>query len=191
MTGFRVALGGAQALYNVKPDLTTLGKVIGGGMPVGAVGGRQDIMACLAPEGAVYQAGTLSGNPLAMAAGLATLAQIEVPEFFEQLSAHAGILMGALIQIARDLNVPFVANHAGGMFGFFFTEHGLPKNYQDVMLSNEIFFKQFYHGMLKEGVYFAPSCFEAGFISSAHQQAELAKTAAAFERVLSRMTIQQ
>jgi len=191
MTGFRVALGGAQALYQVQPDITTLGKVIGGGMPVGAVGGREDIMMCLAPEGRVYQAGTLSGNPLAMAAGIATLTQIEAPGFFDELSRHAGILVNSLIQIARDLNIPFAASYAGGMFGFFFTEHGLPKNYQDVMLSNEAWFKKFYHGMLKEGVYFAPSCFEAGFISSVHQQAELTQTALAFERVLHRLSIQQ
>lgn len=190
MTGFRVALGGAQALYDVTPDLTTLGKVIGGGLPVGAVGGRHHIMACLAPDGGVYQAGTLSGNPLAMAAGLATLAQVETPGFFEMLSARSHALMEALNGVAEGLNVPFVSSSVGGMFGFFFTEYGRPNHYQEVALSNEVFFKHVYHGMLKEGVYFAPSCFEAGFISSAHQQAEIDKTAAAFERVLS-VCIQQ
>jgi glutamate-1-semialdehyde 2,1-aminomutase len=184
MTGFRVALGGAQSLYQITPDLTTLGKVIGGGMPVGAVGGRKAIMECLAPEGSVYQAGTLSGNPLAMAAGLATLSEIQAPGFYERLGQHSHALMTSLAEVARDLDIPFQYEAIGGMFGFFFNGHTPLRNYHDVALSNEALFKKFYHGMLSEGVYFAPSCFEAGFMSSAHQMSDIEKTAAAARRVL-------
>ena len=184
MTGFRVALGGAQALYAVKPDLTTLGKVIGGGMPVGAVGGRADIMDTLAPLGGVYQAGTLSGNPLAMAAGLATLTALEKPGFFNALTDMTKVLVDGLCTIAADLHVPFTADSIGGMFGFFFKSGGMPRNYQEVSSADDAFFRRFYHHMLQEGIYLAPSSFEAGFVSSAHQMIEIQKTLLAFERAL-------
>ncbi len=187
MTGFRVALGGAQAHYNVTPDLTTLGKVIGGGMPVGAVGGRAEIMDKLAPLGGVYQAGTLSGNPLAMAAGLATLTEIEKPGFFDSLTKTTKALVQGLSVVATELQVPFVADSLGGMFGFFFKSGGMPCNYQEVASSDEQFFRRFYREMLKEGVYFAPSAFEAGFVSAAHQLTEIEKTCHAFRRALNRV----
>ena len=176
MTGFRVGLGGAQAVYNIRPDITTLGKVIGGGMPVGAIGGREEIMNHLAPLGPVYQAGTLSGNPLAMAAGLATLTEVSQPGFYELLAAHAHQLMNGLADIAKNLKVPFTSDAVGGMFGFCFNDIVRVRSFQDVAASNEILFKKFYHEMLKRGVYFAPSMFEAGFISSAHGKVEIEKT---------------
>jgi glutamate-1-semialdehyde 2,1-aminomutase len=185
MTGFRVGLTGAQGLYNIKPDLTTLGKVIGGGMPVGALGGRADIMSHLAPEGPVYQAGTLSGNPLAMAAGLATLLEVEQPRFFEQLSETTGKLINALSQVARSMDIPLFTAFQGGMFGFCFSDKEHINDYADVASSNEPLFKKFYHLMLQEGVYFAPSMYEAGFVSSAHTNNEIQKTQAAAEKVLS------
>lgn len=186
MTGFRVALGGAQAHYHVTPDLTTLGKVIGGGMPVGALGGRAEIMDKLAPLGGVYQAGTLSGNPLAMAAGLATLKEIEKPGFFDSLTKTTEALVQGLSVIAAELQVPFVADSLGGMFGFFFKSGNMPCNYQEVASSDEQLFRRFYHEMLKEGVYLAPSAFEAGFVSAAHQMTEIEKTCHAFGRALKR-----
>lgn len=176
MTGFRVALGGAQSLYNITPDLTTLGKVIGGGMPVGAIGGRADIMDFLAPAGPVYQAGTLSGNPLAMSAGLATLNEVERPGFYQNLEINGRRLISGLSAIANELNIPFTASALGGMFGFCFNPIQPIRNIQDVASSNELLFKQFYHEMLKRGVYFAPSMYEAGFISSAHSDIEIQKT---------------
>lgn len=185
MTGFRVALGGAQAVYNVKPDLTTLGKIIGGGMPVGALGGRLDIMSSLAPEGPVYQAGTLSGNPLAMAAGLATLNEIEKPGFYQHLAAMSGELITALAEVTDSLNIPFCGASLGGMFGFCFNEKDHVADYADVASSDEALFKRFFHGMLQKGVYFAPSMYEAGFVSSAHQKEELRLTQEAAEAVLS------
>lgn len=185
MTGFRVALGGAQALFNIQPDLTTLGKVIGGGMPVGAIGGRAEIMSCLAPQGSVYQAGTLSGNPLAMAAGLATLTQIEQAGFYENLSRTTSALVSSLKSVANARNIPFCASSLGGMFGFCFTDKEQVWSYSDIAASDEALFKRFYHGMLKKGVYFAPSLYEAGFVSAAHQQEEIQLTAEAAEEVLS------
>ncbi len=184
MTGFRVAKGGAQQAFNVQPDLTTLGKVIGGGMPVGALGGHSDIMSYLAPEGPVYQAGTLSGNPLAMAAGLATLTELEKPGFYEQLTASTAHLMTALKEVAESFHIPFSAASLGGMFGFCFNEKERVLNYQDVASSNEVLFKRFFHGMLDKGIYFAPSMYEAGFVSSAHQQEEIKLTQMAAESVL-------
>ena len=184
MTGFRVALGGAQAVYGVVPDLTTLGKVIGGGMPVGAVGGRAAIMNCLAPDGGVYQAGTLSGNPLAMAAGLATLTAVQTPGFYEQLSLRSTALIEALAEVTGALNIPFLGTAIGGMFGFAFTRQTQLKNYTDVALSDERLFQQFYHGMLREGIYFAPSRFEAGFMSAAHTSVEIDQTKQAAAHVL-------
>lgn len=183
MTGFRVGLTGAQGLYNIKPDLTTLGKVIGGGMPVGALGGRADIMSFLAPEGPVYQAGTLSGNPLAMAAGLATLSEIEQPEFYDQLQKITHSLTKALREVAQSHNIPLFTASLGGMFGFCFTNKEFIYDYADVASSDEALFKSFYHGMLKEGVYLAPSMYEAGFVSSAHTLEEISKTQEAAEKV--------
>jgi glutamate-1-semialdehyde 2,1-aminomutase len=184
MTGFRVALGGAQAVFNISPDLTTLGKVIGGGMPVGALGGKAAIMSHLAPEGPVYQAGTLSGNPLAMAAGLATLIEVEKPGFYETLSASTKILVAGLADIASSYNIPFNCASLGGMFGFCFNDKKEVFDYADVASSNETLFKQFFHGMLQKGIYFAPSMYEAGFVSAAHQNEEIKTTHDAAESVL-------
>lgn len=185
MTGFRVALGGAQQIYHITPDLTTMGKVIGGGMPVGALGGRADIMAHLAPEGPVYQAGTLSGNPLAMAAGLATLSEIEKPGFYEQLAETTKTLMQALQDVADSLHIPLCTASLGGMFGYCFNSRKQVYHYQDVASSDEVLFRRFFHGMLQKGIYFAPSMYEAGFVSGAHQQEEVRLTQMAAESVLS------
>nr|VFK65177.1 MAG: glutamate-1-semialdehyde 2,1-aminomutase [Candidatus Kentron sp. UNK]VFK71325.1 MAG: glutamate-1-semialdehyde 2,1-aminomutase [Candidatus Kentron sp. UNK] len=183
MTGFRVALGGAQARYHVRPDLTTLGKVIGGGMPVGAFGGRARIMDQIAPTGPVYQAGTLSGNPVAMAAGLATLAIVSEPGFYERLSDTTRRLVEGLVARAKAFGIPFTAHHIGGMFGIFFSEESEIHNFQQVMACDQARFRRFFHGMLREGVYFAPSAFEAGFVSAAHGDRELEATWKAAERV--------
>ncbi|MDX1433783.1 MAG: glutamate-1-semialdehyde 2,1-aminomutase [Gammaproteobacteria bacterium] len=184
MTGFRVALGGAQSLYGVKPDLTTLGKIIGGGMPVGAFGGRADIMAELAPLGPVYQAGTLSGNPLAMTAGLATLALLETAGFHERLTETTRELTEGILERADAAGVSMRANRVGGMFGLFFTESPRVESFADVMACDVDHFRRFFRGMLREGVYLAPSAFEAGFVSSAHDAAAISATLAAAERVL-------
>jgi len=182
MTGFRVALGGAQALYGIKPDLTTLGKIVGGGMPVGAFGGRREIMERIAPLGPVYQAGTLSGNPLAMAAGQATLAGVAAPGFHAKLAARTQQLMDGLNAAARDAGVPFVTNHVCGMFGLFFSAAPV-HSFADVMACDVERFKRFFHAMLAEGIYLAPSAFEAGFISAAHSEADIEATVAAARRV--------
>jgi glutamate-1-semialdehyde 2,1-aminomutase len=187
MTGFRVALGGAQSVFNIKPDITTLGKVIGGGMPVGAIGGASDIMSQLAPEGPIYQAGTLSGNPLAMAAGLATLTEIETPGFYERLSKNTQDLVAGMAIIAESMSVPFCGASLGGMFGFCFNDKTQVQDYTDVALSDEALFKRFYHGMLQKGVYLAPSMYEAGFVSSAHQAEEIRLSLKAMEEVLDSM----
>lgn len=184
MTGFRVGLGGAQALYGVKPDITTLGKVIGGGMPVGALGGREDIMNHLAPMGSVYQAGTLSGNPLAMAAGLATLDEVMQPGFYEALENKGQQLVSGLTTIANSFGEALATDALGGMFGFCFNAIERVRSFQDVAASNENLFKRFYHEMLARGVYFAPSMFEAGFISSAHSEEDINKTLNAAEDAL-------
>jgi glutamate-1-semialdehyde 2,1-aminomutase len=183
MTGFRVAAGGAQALYGVKPDLTTLGKIVGGGMPVGAFGGRREVMERLAPLGPVYQAGTLSGNPVAMAAGVATLEAVARPGFHERLAASTARLAGGLAGAARDAGVPAVANEVCGMFGLFFTATGRVTNYAEVMAADSARFRQFFHGMLAAGVYLAPSPYEAGFVSAAHGPAEIDATIEAAARV--------
>jgi len=175
MTGFRVALGGAQALYGVKPDLTTLGKVIGGGMPVGAFGGRRDIMQAIAPLGPVYQAGTLSGNPVAVAAGLATLKLVQSPGFYDRLAATASSLCDGLVHRAQAHGVLFSAAAVGGMFGVFFRETP-PASYAEVMQCDKDKFNRFFHAMLAEGIYLAPSAYEAGFVSSAHGKAEIERT---------------
>jgi glutamate-1-semialdehyde 2,1-aminomutase len=189
MTGFRVALGGAQQLYGVMPDLTTLGKVIGGGLPVGAFGGRKDIMKQIAPLGPVYQAGTLSGNPLALAAGLKTLALVEQPGFFDALTAATQHLTEGIVERAQALRVPMVANAVGGMFGLFFTEEPGIERYEQVISSDVERFRHFFHGMLREGVYFAPSPFEAGFVSGAHTEDVIAATLSAAERVLAQLPV--
>jgi glutamate-1-semialdehyde 2,1-aminomutase len=187
MTGFRVALGGAQALYGVRPDLTTLGKIIGGGMPVGAFGGRRDIMEQLAPLGPVYQAGTLSGNPVAMIAGLTTLDLISAPGFHQRLGAMTDILVEKLSTAAAGAGIALSTNHVCGMFGFFFTGERNVDRYEKVMACDVERFKRFFHGMLKEGVYFAPSAFEAGFLSAAHTAADIEATASAAARVFASM----
>ncbi|MEQ1487420.1 MAG: glutamate-1-semialdehyde 2,1-aminomutase [Methylotenera sp.] len=175
MTGFRVALGGAQALYNIKPDMTTLGKVIGGGMPVGAFGGRKDIMQCLAPIGAVYQAGTLSGNPVAVTAGLATLKIIQENGFHDKLTAQTKKLIDGLVLAAKEANVTFSAQSVGGMFGLYFCEK-CPTSYDEVMQSNKEHFNKFFHSMLDSGIYLGPSAFEAGFVSAALSDEDVAFT---------------
>lgn len=179
MTGFRVALGGAQALYNIIPDITTLGKVIGGGMPVGAFGGKHEIMQHLAPLGPVYQAGTLSGNPIAMTAGLKTLELISRPGFFETLTDKTVQLVDGLQQAADQTNIPFTCNQVGGMFGFFFTDQNRIKTFADVSRCDIERFKRFFHGMLNQGIYLAPSAYEAGFMSIAHDENDIADTVAA------------
>ncbi|MEP6548083.1 MAG: glutamate-1-semialdehyde 2,1-aminomutase [Gammaproteobacteria bacterium] len=183
MTGFRVALGGAQALYGVRPDLTTLGKIIGGGMPVGAFGGRRDIMQRLAPLGPIYQAGTLSGNPVAMTAGLNTLELLSAPGFHEKLEASTDELIRRLAAAANTAGIALATNHVCGMFGFFFTDERSVDRYAKVMACDVDRFKHFFHGMLAEGVYFAPSAFEAGFMSAAHTTADVDATIAAAARV--------
>ena len=188
MSGFRVALGGAQELYNIKPDLTTLGKVIGGGMPVGAFGGRADIMNLLSPLGNVYQAGTLSGNPVAMAAGLVTLEKIAQSNFYKELSAKTEFLVNGIKEIMQKNNTPFITNCLGGMFGLFFTkDHSVNniKNFAAAAQCDIDYFNKFFHAMLKEGIYLAPSAFEAGFVSIAHSQADLEYTLTAVDKVLS------
>jgi glutamate-1-semialdehyde 2,1-aminomutase len=187
MTGFRVALGGAQALYGVRPDLTTLGKIIGGGMPVGAFGGRRDVMEQLAPLGPVYQAGTLSGNPVAMIAGITTLELISTPGFHQRLGAMTDILVERLATAAAGAGIALATNHVCGMFGFFFTTERHVDRYEKVMACDVERFKRFFHGMLSEGVYFAPSAFEAGFLSAAHSAADIETTIAAAARVFASM----
>jgi len=184
MTGFRVALGGAQAYYQVTPDMTTLGKVIGGGMPVGAFGGKRAIMEQLAPLGPVYQAGTLSGNPVAMAAGLATLELVSEPGFHQALSTKTERFCKGLEAAAQVANISLTTNHVGAMFGFFFTVEETVSRYEQVTACDVERFKRFFHGMLAEGVYLAPSAFEAGFMSAAHSEADIDTTIALAEKVL-------
>ena len=183
MTGFRVGPQGAQGIFGIRPDLTTLGKVIGGGLPVGAFGGRRDIMQKLAPVGPVYQAGTLSGNPVAVAAGLATLKRVLQPGFFDRLGATTSMLVTGLQREARAASVPFSAASLGGMFGFYFRD-SLPSSFAEVMQSDAERFKRFFHAMLERGVYLAPSAYEAGFVSAAHGEAEIAATLAAAREAL-------
>ena len=185
MTGFRVALGGAQSIYRITPDLTVLGKVIGGGMPVGAFGGKGAIMDHIAPDGPVYQAGTLSGNPVAMAAGLATLRLISAPSFFASLSAKTEKLVNGLKEKAAAAAIPLATNRAGGMFGFFFSGEESVTRFAQVMQCDNARFNQFFHGMLKAGVYLAPSPYEAGFISNAHDDGDIDMTLDRAGRVFS------
>ncbi|WGO83019.1 glutamate-1-semialdehyde 2,1-aminomutase [Arsenophonus apicola] len=187
MTGFRVALGGAQAHYQVKPDLTCLGKIIGGGMPVGAFGGRRELMEKLAPIGPIYQAGTLSGNPLAMAAGLACLTEVAKPNTHKRLTELTTQLANGLQEKAQQAGIPLIVNHVGGMFGLFFTTASQVNCYQDVMQCDIEKFKQFFHLMLDEGVYLAPSAFEAGFMSVAHSHEDIERTIKAAENAFNKM----
>jgi len=187
MTGFRVALGGAQAVYNVTPDLTTLGKIIGGGMPVGAFGGRRNIMERLAPLGPVYQAGTLSGNPVAMAAGLKTLELIDQPGFYESLTAKTEKLTSGFKERASQAGIALSTNSVGGMFGLFFTGEEQVTSFAQVMACDQNLFKRFFHAMLDEGVYLAPSAFEAGFVSIAHSDEDLDKTLDTAEAIFKRL----
>jgi glutamate-1-semialdehyde 2,1-aminomutase len=175
MTGFRVALGGAQALYGITPDMTTLGKVIGGGLPVGAFGGRKDIMSVLAPLGPVYQAGTLSGNPVAVTAGLTTLKLIQAPGFYDQLTAQTAKLMNGMKQAAQKAGVAFSAQSVGGMFGLYFSASN-PTSYAEMMLTDKTAFNKFFHSMLNSSIYLGPSAFEAGFVSAAHTDADIEQT---------------
>ncbi|WP_413692602.1 glutamate-1-semialdehyde 2,1-aminomutase [Psychromonas sp. KJ10-2] len=186
MTGFRVALGGAQAHYSIKPDLTTLGKVIGGGMPVGAFGGSHKVMQFIAPTGPVYQAGTLSGNPIAMHAGLASLTALDSPEY-KQLAIKTKQLAEGLKQAAKEVGIPLSINYAGGMFGFFFTEEAEVTNFQQVCACDVERFKKFFHLMLEEGVYLAPSAFEAGFLSLAHTDQDISNTIAAAKKAFAQL----
>lgn len=183
MTGFRVARGGAQELYGIKPDLTTLGKIIGGGMPVGAFGGRRDIMSKLSPLGAVYQAGTLSGNPIAMAAGLKMMEIISREGFYAQLNSKTTQLVSGIQKAADEANLPFTTTQVGGMFGLFFTQALQVTSYQQATACDVPRFNRFFHGMLERGVYLAPSAFEAGFMSTAHSAEDINTTIAAAREV--------
>ncbi|VAW65508.1 Glutamate-1-semialdehyde 2,1-aminomutase [hydrothermal vent metagenome] len=184
MTGFRTALGGAQSIYNIKPDLTTLGKVVGGGMPVGAFGGRKDIMQHIAPTGPVYQAGTLSGNPIAMAAGLKTLELISAENFFEDLNKKVTTLVDGILQKAVAHNIPMTQNIVGGMFGLFFTNAPKVTNFSHATQCDVERFQLFFHGMLEQGIYFAPSAYEAGFVSCQHSDEDIQATIDAADIVL-------
>ena len=185
MTGFRVALGGAQELFNVMPDITTLGKVIGGGMPVGAFGGSKEIMNHLAPVGPIYQAGTLSGNPIAMTAGIVTLTLISAPGFYDSLGENTKQFAEDMKSRANKMNIPLSVNYAGGMFGVFFTDEDKVTSFEQVTSCNLEMFKQFFQMMIDHGVYMAPSSYEAGFVSAAHTKedfdATLNKASVAFE----------
>ncbi|WP_339058245.1 glutamate-1-semialdehyde 2,1-aminomutase [Candidatus Regiella endosymbiont of Tuberolachnus salignus] len=187
MTGFRVALGGAQAYYNVDPDLTCLGKIIGGGLPVGAFGGKAEIMRKLAPSGSVYQAGTLSGNPIAMAAGVACLQELSKDGVYHRLTELTDKLAQDLCAVAKRKNIPLVVNHIGGMFGLFFTKREKITCYADVISCDTECFKRFFRFMLAEGIYLAPSAFESGFMSLAHSNEDLTKTLAAAERCFAKL----
>jgi glutamate-1-semialdehyde 2,1-aminomutase len=187
MTGFRVAKGGAQSIFGIRPDLTTLGKIAGGGLPAAAFGGRGDIMKRLAPDGPVYQAGTLSGNPLAMAAGLATLQAIDKKGFYEALSASTRTLSEGLAAAAQDHGISLATEAMGGMFGFVFTDDKPVRHFKQVAGADIERFRRFFHGMLDEGVYLAPSAFEAGFVSAAHGDAEISATIDAARKVFARL----
>ena len=186
MTGFRVGLTGAQGRYGIQPDLTTLGKVIGGGMPVGAFGGRREIMQKIAPLGPVYQAGTLSGNPVAVAAGLATLKLVQAPGFYEKLGASTRALTEGLAAAAKKHGVVFSAQAIGGMFGIYFRASA-PQSFAEVMQCDKEAFNRFFHAMLERGVHFAPSAYEAGFVSAAHGEQDIAATVSAAEAVFATM----
>jgi glutamate-1-semialdehyde 2,1-aminomutase len=183
MTGFRVSRGGAQERYGIKPDLTCLGKVIGGGMPVGCFGGRRDILTHIAPTGPVYQAGTLSGNPVAMAAGLAAMEQIQEEGLYEGIFENTQALADGMQALANKHGIKLSTNVAGSMFGIFFTDIERVTNYQQAINCNTEQFNKFYHGMLEQGVYLAPASYEAGFVSKAHDKDIIAKTLEAADKV--------
>ncbi len=187
MTGFRVSRGGAQERYGITPDLTCLGKVIGGGMPVGAFGGKRDILTHIAPTGPIYQAGTLSGNPIAMAAGLAALDQLAEPGLYDSIFASTQKLVEGFQSIANEFSIPLTTNSAGSMFGIFFTDVEKVVNYQQAINCNQAQFKQFYHGMLDEGVYLAPASYEAGFVSKLHDDAIITATLDAARKVFANL----
>jgi glutamate-1-semialdehyde 2,1-aminomutase len=187
MTGFRVSHTGAQGYYNIKADITTLGKVIGGGMPVGAFGGRRDVMQMISPSGPVYQAGTLSGNPVAMAAGLKTLELLEQPDFYTNLCARTTQLVEGLQKLADEAGIPFTTNHVGSMFGFFFTSEKKVTTFKHVMACDIPRFNKFFHGMLKRGIYLAPASYEAGFMSGAHTDDDIYKTLQAAKEVFAEL----
>ncbi|ENV47713.1 glutamate-1-semialdehyde 2,1-aminomutase [Acinetobacter brisouii CIP 110357] len=187
MTGFRVALGGAQSVYNVKPDLTTLGKIIGAGLPVGAFGGKREIMECIAPLGGVYQAGTLSGNPLAMRAGIEMFKHLRQENFYTDLSTKLAKLLAGFQQVAEEEGIALKTEQIGGMFGLYFTDQTEITSFDDILKCDVNAFKQFFHGMLDRGIHFAPSAFEAGFISSAHSDEDIAYTIAAAKEVFAEM----
>lgn len=187
ITGFRVALGGAQERYGITPDLTTLGKIIGGGMPIGAFGGKKEIMNMMAPIGPVYQAGTLSGNPVAVSAGLATLDEITHPDFYQHLETNTQYLAEGIKASAKENKVPIVINHTCGLFGIFFTEQPSVTSFAEVKQCDTAKFSLFFHHMLAQEIYLAPSAFEAGFVSSAHKQTELDKTLTAVDKVFKKL----
>ena len=181
-----ISAGGAQQLYGIKPDLTTLGKVIGGGLPVGAFGGRKDIMASLAPLGPVYQAGTLSGNPVAVAAGLATLKLVQADGFHAKLAAATRKMVDGLVEAAKGAGVKFSGQSVGGMFGVYFAEN-IPNSYEEIMQADKNAFNHFFHAMLDAGIYLAPSAFEAGFVSAAHSDEDIQLTIEAAQKVFRAM----
>ncbi|WP_020210829.1 glutamate-1-semialdehyde 2,1-aminomutase [Gilvimarinus chinensis] len=189
MTGFRVSATGAQGYYGVQPDITTLGKVIGGGMPVGAFGGKREIMEHIAPQGPVYQAGTLSGNPVAMAAGIATLTRLQDPDFYPTLEAKTQRLVNGITREAQLAGIPLTTNSVGSMFGLFFTDAQQVSNYRQVMACNTDLFNQFFHGMLEKGVYLAPASYEAGFMSQAHTNEDIDKTIATAAEVFAALKV--
>jgi glutamate-1-semialdehyde 2,1-aminomutase len=186
MCGFRVGLGGAQEMYGITPDLTALGKVIGGGLPVAAFGGRAELMQKMAPIGPVYQAGTLSGNPVAVAAGMTTLKLVQEPGFYDKLGAASARLVQGLTEAAQENDIPFCGDAVGGMFGFYFS-NSVPSTYGQMMAGDKERFNRFFHGMLDEGVYFAPAMFEAGFVSAQHTDAVIDETIEAARRVFKRI----
>ena len=187
MTGFRVALGGAQSIFNIDPDLTILGKIIGGGMPVGAFGGKENIMSHISPDGPIYQAGTLSGNPIAMTAGLATLKLISAKGFYKSLKQKTEMLVDGIIESAAE-NVPLKINYVCGMFGLFFNpKEKVIDSFEKVITCDKDYYNNFFHGMLKEGLYFAPSSFEAGFVSSSHSDDDIKSTIYAAEKIFKKL----
>ena len=186
MTGFRVSKGGAQELFHIVPDLTTLGKIIGGGLPVGAYGGRMDIMKQISPSGSIYQAGTLSGNPMAMTAGIVTLNELNKPGFYEDLVSNTTWLVNEIKDLLTKASVPYAINQVGAMFGFFFVDMEV-NSYEDAIQCNTKLFARFFKEMLINGVYLAPSAFEASFVSSAHSESDLEKTREAFKKSLDKV----
>ena len=187
MTGFRVALGGAQSIFNITPDITILGKIIGGGMPVGAFGGKENIMNHIAPDGPIYQAGTLSGNPVAMSAGLTTLNLISSEDFFNSLEYKTKILVDGITKSAEKIGVPLAMNYVGGMFGLFFTNEKTIDSFEKVINCNKEHYNIFFHGMLEEGIYLAPSSYEAGFVSSSHSDDDIKLTIDTAEKIFKKI----